>query len=77
MSKLRQERQRLSQEANLSYVRNDFSPTDMVPVYSPQIHHVALPISHCATRFTAAVMLDSSYSQISTSSGIRWLWCLT
>ena len=36
MSKLRQERQRLSQEANLSYVRNDFSPTDMVPVYSPR-----------------------------------------
>ena len=34
MSKIPQEQQRLAQETNLNYVRQDFGPTDMVPVYS-------------------------------------------
>lgn len=34
MSEIQQEQQRLAQETNLNYFRQDFGPTDMVPVYS-------------------------------------------
>lgn len=34
MSEIPQERQRLAQKTNLDYFRQDFGPTDMVPVYS-------------------------------------------